>query len=62
MAVTDRATGAASEREVTVDRDTCNRPGTTYEALAALKPVRGDGQFVTAAMPRSCPTARPPAC
>ena len=48
MAVTDRATGAASEREVTVDRDTCNRPGTTYEALAALKPVRGDGQFVTA--------------
>lgn len=48
MAVTDRATGAVSEREVTVDRDTCNRPGTTYEALAALKPVRGDGQFVTA--------------
>ena len=48
MAVTDRATGAVSEREVTVDRDTCNRPGTTYEVLAGLKPVRGDGQFVTA--------------
>ena len=41
MAVTDRATGAASEREVTVDRDTCNRPGTTYEALAALAGSRG---------------------
>ena len=40
MAVTDRATGAASEREVTVDRDTCNRPA-TYEALAALAGSRG---------------------
>ncbi len=48
MSVTDRATGAVSEREVTVDRDTCNRPGTTYEALASLAPVRGAGQFVTA--------------
>ncbi|MGE8685594.1 MAG: acetyl-CoA C-acyltransferase [Achromobacter sp.] len=48
MSVTDRATGAVSEREVTVDRDTCNRPGTTYEALAALAPVRGAGQFITA--------------
>ena len=41
MAVTDRATGAASEREVTVDRDTCNRPGTTYEAPAAPAGSRG---------------------
>jgi acetyl-CoA C-acetyltransferase len=48
MSVTDRATGAVSEREVTVDRDTCNRPGTTYDALASLAPVRGAGQFVTA--------------
>jgi acetyl-CoA C-acetyltransferase len=48
MSVTDRATGAVSEREVTVDRDTCNRPGTRYEALAELAPVRGAGQFVTA--------------
>ena len=48
MAVTDRATGAVSEREVTVDQDTCNRPGTTYEALAKLAPVRGPDQFVTA--------------
>ncbi|WP_313066985.1 acetyl-CoA C-acyltransferase [Achromobacter animicus] len=48
MSVTDRATGAVTEREVTVDKDTCNRPGTTYEALASLAPVRGEGQFVTA--------------
>ncbi len=48
MSVTDRATGAVGEREVTVDRDTCNRPGTRYEALAELAPVRGAGQFVTA--------------
>ncbi|WP_323029823.1 acetyl-CoA C-acyltransferase [Castellaniella sp.] len=48
MAVTDKATGAVIHREVTVAADTCNRPGTTYEALAALAPVRGPGRFVTA--------------
>jgi acetyl-CoA C-acetyltransferase/acetyl-CoA acyltransferase len=48
MAVTDRETGAISQREVTVDEDTCNRRGTTYEALAKLNPVAGAGQFVTA--------------
>jgi acetyl-CoA acetyltransferase family protein len=48
MAVVDKSTGAASEREVTVDRDTCNRPGTTYEALAKLEAVKGPGKFVTA--------------
>ena len=48
MAVTDKATGAVTQREVTVDADTCNRPGTTYENLARLEPVRGAGQFITA--------------
>ena len=48
MAVTDQETGAVSQREVTVDEDSCNRRGTTYEALAKLKPVMGEGQFVTA--------------
>ncbi|MYZ43266.1 acetyl-CoA C-acyltransferase [Schauerella aestuarii] len=48
MAVTDRATGAVTEREVTVSDDTCNRPGTTYDALAKLAPVRGPEHFVTA--------------
>jgi len=48
MAVTDKATGAVTEHEVTVSADTCNRPGTTYDALARLAPVRGLDQFVTA--------------
>jgi acetyl-CoA C-acetyltransferase len=48
MAVTDKATGAVTQREVTVDRDTCNRPGTTYESLAKLEPVKGAGKFITA--------------
>ncbi|MDB5998794.1 MAG: acetyl-CoA acetyltransferase [Rhizobacter sp.] len=48
MAVTDKETGQVSQREVTVDADTCNRRGTTYEALARLPAVRGEGQFVTA--------------
>jgi acetyl-CoA C-acetyltransferase/acetyl-CoA acyltransferase len=33
---------------VTVDADTCNRRGTTYEALAKLEPVMGAGKFITA--------------
>jgi acetyl-CoA C-acetyltransferase len=48
MAVTDKETGAVSQREVTIDEDTCNRRGTTYEGLAKLKPVMGEDQFVTA--------------
>jgi acetyl-CoA C-acetyltransferase/acetyl-CoA acyltransferase len=48
MAVTDKATGTVTKREVTVDADNCNRRGTTYEALAKLEPVRGPGAFVTA--------------
>ncbi len=48
MAVTDKETKAVTQREVTATADNCNRPGTTYEALAKLAPVRGEGQFVTA--------------
>jgi acetyl-CoA C-acetyltransferase/acetyl-CoA acyltransferase len=48
MAVTDKETGAVSKREVIVSGDTCNRRGTTYEALAKLAPVRAPDQFVTA--------------
>jgi acetyl-CoA C-acetyltransferase/acetyl-CoA acyltransferase len=48
MAVTDKETGAVSQREVTIDEDTCNRRGTTYEGLAKLKPVMGEDKFVTA--------------
>ncbi|MDN4058601.1 acetyl-CoA C-acyltransferase [Massilia sp. YIM B02769] len=48
MQVTDKETGAVTQREVTVDQDTCNRRGTTYEGLAKLAPVMGEGKFVTA--------------
>ncbi|WP_026928272.1 acetyl-CoA C-acyltransferase [Granulicoccus phenolivorans] len=47
MAVTDRETGTVTQQSVTVDHDTCNRPGTTAESLAGLEPVRAGG-FVTA--------------
>lgn len=36
MQVTDKATGQTSEKEVTVDKDECNRPQTTLEGLAQL--------------------------
>lgn len=40
---TDKQSGAVSEIEVTADRDECNRPETTYESLAGLKPVLKNG-------------------
>jgi acetyl-CoA C-acetyltransferase len=46
MKKTDKATGAESMVDVTVDRDECNRPDTTLEGLAALKPVHAGGQQV----------------
>jgi acetyl-CoA C-acetyltransferase len=48
MSVTDKDTKVVSYREVTVSADTCNRPGTTYEALANLVPVKGADKFITA--------------
>ena len=48
MSVTDKETKAVSKREVTVSEDNCNRRGTTYEGLAKLAPVMGEGKFVTA--------------
>lgn len=48
MGVQDKETKEISTREVTVDRDECNRPGTTMEGLAGLTPVRGEGAFITA--------------
>jgi acetyl-CoA acetyltransferases len=46
--VTDRSTGEAREVEVTLDRDECNRPGTTAEALSGLAPVLGGDSSITA--------------
>ncbi len=48
MAVTDKATGEVRHEEVTLRQDEGNRPETTLEGLAKLKPVRGEGQFITA--------------
>lgn len=45
--VTDKATGETSTETETLSLDEGNRPDTTLEGLAKLKPVR-DGQFVTA--------------
>lgn len=47
MAVMDRETKAISLHEVTVTQDECNRPRTTLEGLAGLKPVR-EGGTITA--------------
>ena len=46
--VTDKATGAKSTKEVTVDRDECNRPDTTAEGLAKLKGAFNPEGSVTA--------------
>ncbi len=48
MAVKNKETAEVTMHEVTVDRDECNRPTTTLEGLAGLKPVRGPGNFITA--------------
>ncbi len=46
MLVTDKATGATSERDITLSQDEGNRPQTTLADLAGLKPVFKDGQRV----------------
>jgi acetyl-CoA C-acetyltransferase len=45
--VTDKTTGETSMQEVALMRDEGNRPDTTMDGLASLKPVRQDG-FITA--------------
>ena len=46
MAVQDKATGEVSRKDVTLTKDEGNRPDTTPEGLAALKPVLADGQRI----------------
>ncbi|QTN20278.1 acetyl-CoA C-acyltransferase [Brevundimonas sp. AJA228-03] len=54
MQVVDKATGHASNREVTLSKDEGNRADTTLEGLKGLKPVFGggeeiqQGEFITA--------------
>jgi acetyl-CoA C-acetyltransferase len=46
--VTDKATGKTTRETVRLTRDEGNRPDTTPEGLAQLKPVLGDDKTVTA--------------
>ena len=46
--VTDRATGETRGESVRLTGDECNRPGTTLDSLAGLKPVLGPDHCVTA--------------
>ncbi len=46
--VTDRETTEESAEQVTLRLDEGNRPDTTLEALASLRPVRGEDKTVTA--------------
>ena len=46
MAVFNKETRETSYQAAVVDRDDCNRPGTTLESLTALEPVFKDGQWV----------------
>jgi acetyl-CoA C-acetyltransferase len=54
MMIQDKETKEISHHEVTLDKDEGNRPGTTAESLAGLKPVFKDGmkikegKFITA--------------
>ncbi|MCD9473040.1 acetyl-CoA C-acyltransferase [Photobacterium phosphoreum] len=47
QAITDKATGETHYKEVTLSKDEGNRPQTTAESLAGLKPVL-DGGLITA--------------
>ncbi len=47
-AVTDKETGAVSHVTETIAMDECNRPSTDLAGLQKLKPVRGEGNFITA--------------
>ena len=48
MEVKDKATGETSKQESTIDRDECNRPGTTMEGLTSLKGAFNPEGSVTA--------------
>jgi len=48
MAVVNKETKEVSYQDVTATKDDCNRPDTTLEGLASLKPVMGEGHTITA--------------
>ena len=46
--MTDKDSGRTWTESATLTQDEGNRPDTTLDGLAKLKPVRGDGHFITA--------------
>ncbi|HPF22064.1 MAG: acetyl-CoA C-acyltransferase [Hyphomonas sp.] len=46
MKLFNKETGEETYQDVICDKDECNRPGTTYESLAGLKPVFSGGMVV----------------
>jgi acetyl-CoA C-acetyltransferase len=48
MAVENKETKEISKRTFTLEKDEGNRPETNMEGLSKLKPVRGEGEFITA--------------
>jgi acetyl-CoA acetyltransferase family protein len=48
MAVENKETKEITKKTFTLERDEGNRPDTTMDGLAKLKPVRGDNEFITA--------------
>ncbi len=48
MAIVNKETKEVTYQQVTADKDDCNRPDTTLEGLASLKPVIGEGGTITA--------------
>jgi acetyl-CoA C-acetyltransferase/acetyl-CoA acyltransferase len=48
MLIQDKATGDFTRKTVRLEQDEGNRPDTSIEGLAALKPVRGEGHVITA--------------
>jgi len=46
MKMVNKETGEETYQDVVCDKDECNRPGTTYETLAGLKPVFSGGMVV----------------
>ena len=48
MAVVNKETKEVTYQDVTATKDDCNRPDTTLEGLASLKPVMGEGYTITA--------------
>jgi len=46
--ITDKAGQVVGDEVVTLTRDEGNRPDTSADGLARLRPVRGEGEFITA--------------